>query len=374
MGFFHPEQPVSGPGQFFGREQLVRSLVTGLQRGRPFALCGGPRTGKTSTILQVESLVRERWEREPQAPKLLPVRVDLAELGRRRDGNLFALVLQALAESLHDPHLLGGAQPPKPTKPRFNQADRLVDDFLEASRGLLQPLIGTPGWCRYVLLLDHVDLLLCHEHAADVHALDALMQHRADEAPLATLLAGGRTLREQLYDRRAPLHMARPVSLGIMRLSEAQALLSTGLSELDAEAIAMIFGTTGRHPYLLQRLGAELELQQGGFDVLQAAREASRDAMQLFEAIWAAFDFGRHVSYRGAYAAPEHALMQFLIGQPVGATLNDAEQALGIRSLREHAELLEILGVAERNLHQDVPVWQAPNQLWNSWYLRRITY
>ncbi len=374
MGFFHPEHPVSGAGQFFGREQLLRSLSTRLLQGRSFALCGGPRTGRTSMLMQLEALIAERRHREPQAPKLIMVRVDVAKIGAGRAPQLFPAMWEHLTIAVRDPHL-GGAPPPLATaKVRFDARERLTETYLEASRSLWQPLVGTPAWCRYVLMLDNIDSLLNYEHAHEVHALDALLRTRESEAPQAIVLTGGRLLREQLLDRRAPLHSARAVPLGILRQSEAVAVLRTGLSELDAEGITMMLGTTGRHPYLLQRIGAELEQQQGGFDVLEATRQASHDAMQLFEGIWAAFDFGRHVSYRGAYAAPEHALMQLLVDAPQGVTIDHAERTLGIRPMREHAEFLELVGVAEHVLHQDVPTWVAPNQLWNSWYQRRISY
>ena len=69
MSVYVYEKPVVGPGRFFGREILVRSLLQGLTRDRGFILLGGPRTGRTSTLDQVSALIHESWTRTPKKLK-----------------------------------------------------------------------------------------------------------------------------------------------------------------------------------------------------------------------------------------------------------------------------------------------------------------
>lgn len=56
---FTPRQPVFGPGKFFGRAGLVRNLIQRLRDGQSVLLYGGPRIGKTSMLLQVQSQLKQ---------------------------------------------------------------------------------------------------------------------------------------------------------------------------------------------------------------------------------------------------------------------------------------------------------------------------
>ncbi len=80
----------------------------------------------------------------------------------------------------------------------------------------------------------------------------------------------------------------------------------------------------------------------------------------------------RGVTYRGAYAAPEHALMQLLIDMPEGCDILTAERELDIRPLKEYSEFLEYVGVVERCLLLDTVKYRAHFDLWNVWYSERI--
>ena len=73
-----------------------------------------------------------------------------------------------------------------------------------------------------------------------------------------------------------------------------------------------------------------------------------------------------------AYAAPEHALMQLLIDYGAGCDVKSAERELGIRPLKEYAEMLEYVGVGEKAiLGNDVQV-RPQFDLWNIWYAERV--
>ena len=89
--------------------------------------------------------------------------------------------------------------------------------------------------------------------------------------------------------------------------------------------------------------------------------------------IWNEFDLERGISYRGAYAAPEHALMQLLIELgSEGCSSREAERRLGVRPIKEYSEFLEFLGVVERITRQDYYILRGGFQLWNTWYSERI--
>src|SRR4051794_34975323 len=76
MSAFVYDKPVVGVGRFTGREHLLRSLTDGVRQGRSFAVIGGPKIGKSSTMGQVIARLRERFIRYPQETKLVPIVLD----------------------------------------------------------------------------------------------------------------------------------------------------------------------------------------------------------------------------------------------------------------------------------------------------------
>src|SRR5688572_19362455 len=105
LAVFAVHEPAVGRGRFFGREPLVRALAEGLDRRRSFALCGGPRTGRTSTLLHVIDQVKAAWTRQSQSrrhasTRAVPVYLDLASVQNERD---FPIRLwKALTEAIRD--------------------------------------------------------------------------------------------------------------------------------------------------------------------------------------------------------------------------------------------------------------------------------
>ncbi|MBI3178678.1 MAG: hypothetical protein HYZ27_03400 [Deltaproteobacteria bacterium] len=177
--------------------------------------------------------------------------------------------------------------------------------------------------------------------------------------------------REQVRDDNSPLAGLRSLATGALKDDEAMALVRRGFPDARDEWLTALLHTTGKHPYLMQRFLAELEVRPDTSldDVIAITRE---DCSALFAEIWDMFDLDRGVTYRGAYAAPEHALMQFLLDFGGDASLEVAERELGIRPLREYAEFLEYAGVVERVLRGDEPHYRAACDLWNIWYSERI--
>jgi hypothetical protein len=369
VSFYVYDRPVAGRGAYVGRETLLRSLLDGLHAGRTYLVCGGPRTGRTSTLVQLMALIRERWTRQPKATKTVPVYFDLSGVAGTRA--LPPKLWEAVAEAVRAPEVHGQAVPPKAVKVDFLRAKEPWEAFEQAARDTWQSASGSQSWARWALLLDAGDLLLDSRFEGLAARLMALLARDEPWTPAAAVIAGGRTLRESLLDPRSPLKPARPLFLGALRSSEAEALARAGLRDIEPDALAALMNATGRHPYLLQRVLAEL-LLLGPDQVTAAAANAEADMLALFDRIWEELDLGRGVVYRGAYAAPEHALMQLIIDTGTGCTLKVAEKELGIRPLKEYADLLEYCGLVERTMTSDAVVLRPHFESWNAWYSERV--
>ncbi len=369
---YDPERPVAGPGAFVGRELLVRSLVTGLEKGRSFVLAGGPGTGKTSTLLQVGGTFRLRWHRQPTDTKVVPVYVD-AKKWPSDDAGSVKHFWNAVAPEVTHPQVVGA----KPLLERVElQLSRKGEPFREledALNDLSRKLRGTAGWSRYVLLVDNADLLTERSHDRHLELLLELTREETLWGPTALLFAGGRLLRESLRERRSPLRRTRLMTLSVFRESEAQALIQRGFPTYADRTRATLHSVSGNHPWLLTRILAELERRGGAGDPRAVAREISKELEPLFQRIWDEIDMGRRVTYRGAYAAPEHALLQYAIDYRSPISVKVAERDLALRPLKEYAELLEYLGLAEHLLVGDAPQLRAGVESFNQWYGKRIS-
>ena len=347
---------------------LVRSLVDGLHRGRRFALCGGPGTGRTSTLQRVVEVIHTRWRRELSATRVAPVVIPCRDVANA--AALPGAIWQAVAAAIRDPKLCGGAPP------RLPRVDAKGPDGWQTLAAGLQEswqlLRGTEGWCEWALLLDDADALFSRRLESALPALGELLHAEHPGAPSAALLAGGRWLREHLQDAEGALEGLRLLFLGALRESEAIRLLRAGLPDADEDLIHGLLHASGRHPYVLQRIAAELERLGPGAGLEAAVDVAAGDCLDLFDRIWGVLDMERGVTYRGAYAAPEHALLQLLLDLPVACDIKSAERDLGIRPLREYAELLDYCGIGERVVTGNLVKLRAPLELWNIWYGERI--
>lgn len=371
MSIYVYDRPVSG-GAFVGRELLMRSLVRGLEQGRSFALCGGPKTGRTSTLLHLESLLHLQWLRRPQDAKTVPVIVDLALVQAGGVKAAAKLVWERIVASIGHPRVFGNSPPPRFPLPSFARAKEPWSLLRESCVELWRNVSGTSAWCRWALLVDDADLLLGRELEELVEPLVALVRGEEHWAPTCLIAAGGRRLREALIEKGHRLAFLRPLFLGALNDGEAEALVQMGLGEVEPEALQVIKQVSGKHPYVLQRLLAEIMAIGAYASVTQVAAGLHGELEPLFERLWREFDLRRGLTYRGAYAAPEHALMQFLIDYGREVQLRQAERELGIQPLKEYGELLEYLGVAERRLRADVAYSYAGFGAWNEWYAGRI--
>lgn len=373
MSVYVHEQPVTGPGRFFGRQILVRSLVQGLTRDRGFLVLGGPRTGRTSTLAQVAALMRESWRRMPEALKTVPVRFDAtaAAAGGRR--TFLPALWRAITEAVRQPQVAGGGGVVEIPTLEVGRSDAPWEAFRAACKELWDRLSGTPGWCQWCLLVDGGDVLASYEMEEAQEPLASLVRSDEAWAPRGAAIAAGRLLRENVWDHRSPLNFMRPLLLGALRDSEAESLVRVGFPDAEQERIQGLLRMTGKHPYLLQRALAELEGSGSELMLEDIAYAIEPESDALMEAIWHQFDLDRGVTYRGAYAAPEHALMQYVLDAGGEVDLRSAERDLGIRPLKEYAEFLEFAGVVERTLKGDVTTYRPQFDTWSFWYRQRVS-
>lgn len=380
----------------------MRSLLTGLQANRVFAVCGGPRLGRSSVVRQLYTLNQEQWLRNPKAVKLVPVVLDVSTVnvnigapqkppvqrGQPTHMNLapptvapveppqvraFAQALwDATVRAISDPRIYGASPPPKVPLPAIAKSPDPWGVFHEASAELWRSTAGTPAWTRTVYFLENCDVLTTRVLDMALPGLKNLLATKEPYAPTGAVLSGGRLLREFILEKHNPLKMARPLLLTMLRNSEADALVRSGMPGIDNESLELLKYVTGRHPFLIQRLLGQMEDMGGVFDIDKALNAAWPDIEPMFQRIWQELDLGRSVTYRGAYASPEHALLQYLIDARREVVLKDAERDLGIKPLKEYAEMLEYMGVVDRQIRGDVVHLRAPFDLFNRWYTNRI--
>ena len=361
---------------FFGREYLLRSLLQAGAQGRWLGLCGGPSSGKTSTLRQLLVLSRRQWKRAPQETPYVPVLVDLNECRGAGAAQLPALIWRQVTAALREPTVRGGAGEIEMPTPAFT--GREGDPWqvlMQSCEELWGGLRGREGWCRYFLCVDNADLLLSGQFKHSLGPLVEFVERGEDFAPCGLIVAGSRVLREYLVDDLGYFHKSvRPVFLSPLLEAPSESMIRATLSRVTPAQLQVIQEMTGNHPRLLSLCLHEIRVSGALGSVHSLMRRVSLAAEGLFEEIWEQFDLGRGVTYRGAYAAPEHALMQLLIDQKdQGTTVKEAERELGLRPLADYFELLELLGVVERTLRGDQRVTRARCRLWNQWYLDRIS-
>lgn len=361
---------------FFGRDFLLRSLLQGTEKGWSFGVCGGPKSGKTSLIYQLQELSRKKWLSRSHGTKIVPIIVELSFSKRPRPGGLAGLLWKQIVDALNDPLVRGGSGEMNIPRPNF-QAQRVEpwELLTESCSELWEELRGQQGWCRYVLCIDGGDYLLTKQFKHELQPLIEFVQLKQEYAPHAVIIAGTRVLREYLFDDVGYFHhWLRPLVLPPLLESEALAMIRYWLPEASLEQANQILSLTGSQPYLTARILHEIKMN-GLLSNIRAATDAAVvDLEVFFDSIWAEFDLGRGVTYRGAYAAPEHALMQLLLDcGETGITIKSAERELGMRPLKDYCDFLEYQGLVERTLRGNERIMRSRCALWSDWYRDRIS-
>ena len=373
MSAYSCDGPVLGPA-YVGRELLLRNLGSALREGRSLGLIGGPKMGRTSTLLHVQAAHQARAKRLTKEGRNVPVYVDLGAAKGESSTQLAERVWKAFAHDVRAAAVQGGGAPPAMPEPNLARSKEPFVALGAACAEWAHLASGTAAWCRHTWLLDNVDALLDGKHDDATAFVGSALRREVEGGPSGLLLAGGRKLREAALEKSHVLAGLRIVSLGVLSQSDAELVVKKGLPDLATFTKEELLHATGRHPFALQAALLRLHAQGGTDDLSQALGEAKPLLNSLYGAIWGEFDLGRGLTYRGAYAAPEHALMQLLVDAGAPTALKAAEGQLGIASLREFGDLLEYVGVVERTLRGDAPLLRAHFRLWNEWYSERIRW
>jgi hypothetical protein len=354
--------------EFVGRGTVLRALQQGLTGRRSFVLWGSPGSGRTALLRAFAQQTYESWRRRRVTTKVVPVYVPLAQVVRA--GQFHAQLWEWLRTAVQDARVHEDAAQPQARTVNF--LARRVDPtalFLDAAADLWRHMHGTGAWCLTAYLIDDGDRLAEPGMEPVRMLLQRLWEAEEDWAPTATAIAGGRPLRELLFDDEGPLHQFRLLALGALEVSAATHWAQSALPTLSAEAVLRVCQLSGGHPATLRSLVERIATQVQP-DIDRAVTDASVALVEGLQRIWDDIDMGRRATYRGAYAAPEHALMQFLIERGgLGATVQEAEGELGIAALREFAAVLDALGVAEKHVAGPTERYYAHFGLWNQWYL-----
>jgi hypothetical protein len=355
-----------------GCNTLLRALSSASTKRRSFALVGGPRMGKTSILKQLITQSRTQWQRRPQEFKVVPIYIDLHLLLKGGWRTFAQQLWKCIIDGVMDPRLHGDASLPKRPRPDFRKVKHPWDLLGQSLNAFWSQLGGTAAWCEYILIFDQADLFLHRNFDGVTDFMAELFRGQEPWRPQAIIAAGGRSFREALLDSSFGLSSLRVLSLAPLNMSDTQRLIRRGFDESSMDFHKSLMAASGRHPYVMQRILAEYETHGSAISIEEAVDRAAGDCLALFDAIWEQFDLGRGISYRGVYAAPEHALMRLLIDSSASWSIQDAERELGIHPLKEYAEFLEYIGVIEKNITGNTVNYSAHFELFNLWYSERL--
>lgn len=356
-----PEDPCSLP--FWGRDTLLKSVLQGVIWGRSFALCGGPGTGRTRTLVEVQ-----RRLNDTAGSVVFGVFTDMERASTLAEVNarMVSQIERALGE-----RRVGSEEDVRPEAPALKTGAR--EDPLKALDTWLKELFsglgGTVHWGRWVWFVDNADALLTPALSPVLDALANWLSKPKPWHPSSVVLGGGRGWRELLGEKNPLSGRVRLLGLGAVSPGTAARWVAHLHPDWPEGHVQTLVEASGGHPGVLSTLLATDFENETSDDIVGLWQEA---CMPIFEAIWEAFDGGRHVSYRGPYAALEHLLMQELLQTPEGLSTSELEEALSMPSVQETLTLLESFGVVQRTLDRDFIRHQALSGLWNQWYHARV--
>ncbi|MBN1960129.1 MAG: hypothetical protein JW841_04225 [Deltaproteobacteria bacterium] len=372
MGFYNFNKPVVG-GRFFGRSAALRTINDGFSMGRSYAIGGGSKIGRTSILAQLHQLLREQLITNKKQTRQTPIYIDMVNVPHKIALVTVKYYWEALIRGARSATVDSGGLPPMPENPLLQKRCPEPWKTLREQINQLEKLtVGTSAWSHYVWLIDNADLLFEPVHEEEAVFIRELMTNEISHDHTSVVLAGGRMLKESFTDIDSPFKAARQYNLGLFNEQECRNLCRAGIPQLEPQIIEQLFALTGGHPYALQRLLAVLEMQYPPYNIELAVTQAENDLTNLWQSVWDEIDFGRDLNYSGTYAAPEHLLMQLLIETNSPIELRNAERELGLKPLREVADLFEYLGIVQRGILGDARMVNANVTLWNTWYRQRV--
>lgn len=242
--------PVIGD-QFYGRGQVIREILSLVERGQPCSILGERRIGKTSLLLNI-ARHRSSYELRSGTP-FFPIYLDLQGYGDLTEEGFWRTLLdQAILEA-------SGSQVYSVLLPLLE--DALTGDLEPRHVKRLAAKIGQAGF-RLLLLFDEF------EYVADSFSLDlsffgTLRSLVASNLPVGCVTASQKALSEIDKFRSGYSFASSPfwnvfttIRLGVFQEQEASDFIrGTWISQgrkFDDESFDFLYDLSGFHPFFLQ--------------------------------------------------------------------------------------------------------------------------
>jgi predicted nucleotide-binding protein len=225
----------SRPGNLFvGYSDLRQRMLRGLENGKSYAVLGGRRCGKTSFLMKMEEDMKQGYSRH-----LHPCMLDMQAVVPRSPADFFRAVYNLTVAGTESPPWSG-----------TNYQDFLAS--LDRVRAQVEQRDG-PDWVK-VLLVDELDSGAAKLPDSEcLQNLRNLLMNSRFSRNFRVVATGVSSLSELITDRSSPLNNLDPEYLGVLGREEARSLVIVGFPEgLPARMETLLFGHTGRHPYILQ--------------------------------------------------------------------------------------------------------------------------
>ncbi|HTS64913.1 MAG TPA: ATP-binding protein [Candidatus Acidoferrales bacterium] len=197
-----PNEPAVG-GRFFGRQQTLRQILASTV-ATSYTLVGPRRIGKTSVLMQLEKLLRDRY-----APSVLKI-AHLMAIRYSSTSELLGAAVAALAER--------GAEK---EAYKYEQRPARGRKFVNFIHGLA----GKTGGKRVVLMIDELDYVLEMDRNQNYDCL-ALLRAAFTHERCQVVFAGFRETARALTDNSTPLFgFTEPIELAGLDLAEANEMI-----------------------------------------------------------------------------------------------------------------------------------------------------
>lgn len=309
--------PVSGK-MFFGREKEIKTVTQGIQRG-DYAIVGGRRIGKSSTLQRVNRLLNND-------PRYQPLYMDCEE---KFD---YADLFQALADEFGEP--LEGTDP------------------LRFRKLVIKLKIRAPAR-QVVFLLDEVDELLAFDAESKPYRGQLFKTFRglSHEGHCRFVFSGSRTLYRHLRDPHSPFfNFCEDIVLKPLEQKSIVEIVSKPMHQLGIELpeeealIDRIIDLSSSHPNIAQWL----------CDRLIKTASARRITLSILENISADPEFCRHyIETAWSDSTPLEKLVSLVVGGP-SFGIENLYEILAHRGLtdktmiRDSVEMLQLCALLER--------------------------
>lgn len=271
MAEVNPYNSVEPGHAFVGyRDELAR-IISGFRNGKSYAILGGRKCGKTSILLQIESLVRISGVAGFQAFVRL---IDLAAQVPRSVFDFFKTILTEIVKETSAEIKNYGSPSSQPYQ-LFLQQLQDATSHLEARHG--------QDWLA-VLLVDKLDLMRATGDEA-FYNLRNLLQISVFKRHVRLVATGGSEIYRQVGEASPLANILDPIWLRCLTTAEASQLTEAGLL-LSRDLRDEVFDLSGRHGFVLQGI---LEYLWEGRDRLGSAalraatRNFERDRDNVFE-------------------------------------------------------------------------------------------